>query len=263
MSASTARTARKKAYGVSIWEFRVFGTGGVNPPPKQEAVNLALGKPVTASSQEIDEPSRSPEDKAKMEERNYLAQNATDGSGDTRWSSKYADNEWIYVDLGQSSEIGSVSFKWEAAFGRAYDIQVSDDAQNWTTVYRQLIGSGGTETIPVYAKARYVKMAGFGRGSTNGYSMYEFGVYAYREGDPKTTYDIPDIPAVSSVQVGAGSYEINDVTMLAPKNPKYRTADVKAPIPSNDWWQSILVENLGGGNSLVTLPLKTATLNRG
>ncbi|MCM3697977.1 discoidin domain-containing protein [Paenibacillus macerans] len=253
----------QKAYGVSIWEFSVFGTGGVNPPPKPEAVNLALGKPVTTSSLEIDEPSRSPEDKAKMEERNYLAKNATDGNGDTRWSSIYADNEWIYVDLGQSSEIGSVSFKWEAAFGRAYDIQVSDDAQNWTTVYRQLIGSGGTETIPVYAKARYVKMAGLGRGSTNGYSMYEFGVYAYREGDPKTTYDIPDIPAVSSVQVGAGSYEINDVTMLAPKNPKYRTADVKAPIPSNDWWQSILVENLGGGNSLITLPLKNRYTKQG
>ncbi|CAM4522204.1 coagulation factor 5/8 type domain protein [Paenibacillus macerans] len=253
----------QKAYGVSIWEFSVFGTGGVNPPPKPEAVNLALGKPVTASSLEIDEPSRSPEDKAKMEERNYLAKNATDGNGDTRWSSKYADNEWIYVDLGQSSEIGSVSFKWEAAYGRAYDIQVSDDAQSWTTVYRQLTGSGGTETIPVYAKARYVKMAGLGRGSTNGYSLYEFGVFAYREGDPKSTYDIPDIPAVSSVEVGAGSYEINDVTMLAPKNPKYRTADVEAPIPSNDWWQSILVENLGGGNSLITLPLKNRYTKQG
>ncbi|WP_068785473.1 discoidin domain-containing protein [Paenibacillus phocaensis] len=253
----------QEAYGVSIYEFNVYGTGGVSLPPKPEAVNLALGKAVTASSLEIDEPSKSAEDKAKMEEKNYLASNATDGSNDTRWSSVYKDNEWIYVDLGDVSEIGSVSFNWEAAYGRAYDIQVSEDAEHWTTVYRQINGSGGRESIPVYAKARYVKMVGLGRGSTNGYSLYEFGVYAYREGDPKSTYDIPEIPAASAVQVGAGSYEINDVTMLEPKNPKYRTSNVKAPIPSNDWWQSILISNLGDGNSLVTLPLKNRYTKQG
>lgn len=253
----------QQAYGVSIFEFNVYGTGGVNQPPKPEAANLALDKPVTASSLEIDEPSKSAEDKAKMEEKNYLAANATDGGGDTRWSSVYKDNEWLYVDLGEVSEIGSVSFDWEAAYGRAYDIQVSDDAVNWTTVYRELNGSGGRENIPVYAQARYVKMAGHGRGSTNGYSLYEFGVYAYREGDLKPVYEIPEIPAAASVQVGAGSYEINDITMLEPKNPQYRTANVEAPIPSNDWWQSILIENLGGGNSLVTLPLKNGYTKQG
>lgn len=253
----------QEAYGVSIYEFNVYGSGGASLPPKPAAANLALGKPVTASSLEIDEPSKSAEDRAKMEEKNYLAINATDGSNDTRWSSVYKDTEWIYVDLGESREIGSVSFNWEAAYGRAYDIQVSEDASQWTTVYRQFNGSGGRETIPVYAKARYVKMAGLGRGSTNGYSLYEFGVYAYREGDPKSTYDIPEIPAASAVQVGAGSYEINDVTMLEPKNPKYRTSNVSAPIPSNDWWQSILISNLGDGNSLVTLPLKNRYTKQG
>ncbi|MUG88214.1 coagulation factor 5/8 type domain protein [Paenibacillus timonensis] len=253
----------QEAYGVSIYEFNVYGTGGVSLPPKPAAANLALGKPVTASSLEIDEPSKSAEDKAKMEEKNYLAIHATDGSNDTRWSSVYKDNEWIYVDLGETREIGSVSFNWETAYGRAYDIQVSEDASHWTTVYRELNGSGGRETIPVYANARYVKMAGLGRGSTNGYSLFEFGVYAYREGDPKSTYDIPEIPVASAVQVGAGSYEINDVTMLEPKNPKYRTSNVEAPIPSNDWWQSILITNLGDGNSLVTLPLKNRYTKQG
>ncbi|ANS76332.1 coagulation factor 5/8 type domain protein [Paenibacillus yonginensis] len=246
----------QQAYGVSIFEFNVYGTGGVGGPPKPAAPNLALNKPVKASSLEIDEPSRSDEDKAKMEEKNYLAKNATDGNPDTRWSSIYKDNEWIYVDLGQESEIGSVAFKWEAAFGRAYDIQVSDDAEHWTTIYRQLNGNGGKETIPLYAKARYVKMAGIARGSTNGYSLFEFEVHAYRDGDPKPVYDIPDIPAASAVQVGAGSYEINDITQLEPKNPTYRTSDIDTPIPSNDWWQSILISNLGDGNSLITLPLK-------
>ncbi|KAI7265920.1 hypothetical protein KC345_g8333, partial [Hortaea werneckii] len=126
-----------------------------------------------------------------------------------------------------------------------------------------LDGSGGKETIPLYGKARYVKMSGIGRGSSSGYSLYEFEVRAYREGDLKPVYDIPDIPEASAVQVGAGSYEINDITQLEPKNPKYRTSDIEGPIPSNDWWQSILISNLGDGNSLITLPLKNRYTKQG
>ncbi|MUG68452.1 coagulation factor 5/8 type domain protein [Paenibacillus campinasensis] len=246
----------QQAYGISIWELTVYGTGGANKPPKPEAVNLALNKPVTVSSLEIDEPTRSAEDKARMEERNYAARNATDGDPGTRWSSVYTDTEWIYVDLGEVSEIGSVAFHWEAAYGRAYDIQVSNDAREWTTVYRELNGSGGKDVIPLYTQARYVKMAGIARGSANGYSLFEFEVRAYREGDPQPVYDIPEVKAPSAVPVGAGSYEINDITQLEPKNPKYRTPNIQAPIPSNGWWQSILIANLGDGNGLITLPLK-------
>lgn len=90
----------------------------------------------------------------------------------------------------------------------------------------------------------------------NGYSLFEFEVHAYREGDPKPTYSIADILTASAVQVGAGSYEKNDITQLEPKNPTYRTSNIQTPIPSNDWWQSILISNLGDGNSLITLPLK-------
>ncbi|RPK27968.1 discoidin domain-containing protein [Paenibacillus xylanexedens] len=251
------------AYGISVYEFNVYGTGGANPPPKPAAMNLALGQPVTASSEEIDEPSRSAEDKAKMEKGNYEARNVTDGNPDTRWSSIYKDQEWIVVDLGLSREIGNVSLQWENAFGRAYDIQVSNDAQQWTTLYRELHSNGGRDEIPVYAEARYVKLAGLGRGTTNGYSLYAFDVYEYIEGDAKPVHTIPNIPEPSSVQMGSGSYAVNDITMLQPKNPKNRTSDITAPLPSNDWWQSILVSDLGDGNSLVTLPLKSRYTKQG
>jgi endo-1,3(4)-beta-glucanase len=245
-----------ESYGVSIREFSVYGTGGANVPPKPAAPNLALGKAVTVSSLEINDPGKSEEDKSKMESKNYAAAGAVDSSRDTRWSSVFKDNEWIYVDLGETKEIGGVVLDWETAYGRAYDIQVSSDAQDWTTLYRELSGNGGREEIPVYANTRYVKLAGIGRGSSNGYSLYEFGVHAYRAGDAKPSYSIPDIPAPSAVALGAGSYEINDITQLQPKNPKYRTENVQTPIPSNDWWQSILINNLGNSNGIVTLPFK-------
>ncbi|MGN7720478.1 discoidin domain-containing protein [Chitinophaga sp. 22620] len=101
-----------------------------------------------------------------------------DGSTGSRWSSGYTDNEWVYVDLGASQEISSVVLHWETAYARAYNLQVSGDAQSWTNVYISDTAKGGLETIafkPV--KARYVRMLGRKRATEWGYSLYDFEVY--------------------------------------------------------------------------------------
>lgn len=63
-------------------------------------------------------------------------ENITDGKDDTRWAAVRADNEWIYVDLGRRRSVGGVRLNWEAAFGKEYKIQVSDDALTWREVYK-------------------------------------------------------------------------------------------------------------------------------
>ncbi|MCQ4088299.1 discoidin domain-containing protein [Saccharibacillus sp. JS10] len=250
---STARS--QSAYGISIWEFRVYGTGGVVSDTRPAPINLALNKPVTASSLEIDEHLNRPENE-RPTPNNYLAENATDGKPNTRWASKYLPDGWIYVDLGKVETIGGVRFDWENSYARAYDIQVSDDAKNWKTIYRQLDGSGKKEQIDLYTEARYVKMQGLARGNDFGYSLFEFEVLEYREGDDKPVYDIPDMPQIEKVQVGAGSYEIGDLSQLEPRSPKFVSEELKAPFPSNDWWQSLLIFNLGESNGVITLPFK-------
>jgi hypothetical protein len=126
--------------------------------------NLALGKPVVASS--VD----SPDDQASY---------AVDGDTSSRWSSWYSDPQWIYVDLGATYAIDQVVLNWhEAAYGSGYDIQVSDDAQNWVTVFAESNGDGGIDDIsfaPV--SARYVRLLGLQRGTGWGYSLWEFEVY--------------------------------------------------------------------------------------
>ncbi len=82
--------------------------------------------------------------------------------------SNESDPQWIYVDLGSVHTIGRVILNWEAAYGRAYDIQVSNNATTWTTVYRQLHGGGGIENIPLYTSGRYIRMYGIGRGDLLG-----------------------------------------------------------------------------------------------
>lgn len=109
----------------------------------------------------------------------YPAQNAVTGNGASRWASNWDDNEWLQVDLGSARQVGRVILDWEAAYGKAYNIEVSGDGKTWRTVYSTTTGQGGQEvdTFPV-TQARYVRMRGVQRATGWGYSLYQFQVYA-------------------------------------------------------------------------------------
>ncbi|MBW4082279.1 discoidin domain-containing protein [Paenibacillus sp. S150] len=238
-------------YGYSLYEFQVYGEFTTPQPPPP--VNIAVNKAVLASTWEVPSWSTDPGIVAAVK--------VNDGDYTTRWSSESWDPQWISVDLGSTHTIGTVILNWEAAYGKSYDIQVSSDGTNWNTVYRQLYGRGGVETIKVKADGRYVRMYGFARGTGNGYSLYELEVYDFVTGDPVPAVHIPDKPVPQIVNVGAGSYKTNDITTTTPTYPEYKTANVTGPLPSGGWWQSILIKRLSDG--LVSLPLRTQYTDQG
>ena len=128
------------------------------------ATNLAQGKPATASS---------------SESSGMQPGAAVDGNTSTRWSSAFSDAQWLQVDLGTSQKICQLGLLWEGAYGKAFQIQVSNDATNWTTIYSTTNGTGGTQTLmpTVSASGRYVRMNGTQRATGYGYSLYEFRVF--------------------------------------------------------------------------------------
>ena len=132
--------------------------------PAVDRSNLALDRPVTASSTEPD--GAGPEA-------------AVDGAASTRWSSAWGrDPQWIAVDLGRSVEIDRVKLIWEAAYAKSYQIQVSEDAAHWTDIYDTRAGHGGTEDLTgLHGWGRYVRLYGTARATQWGYSLYEFKVY--------------------------------------------------------------------------------------
>jgi hypothetical protein len=67
--------------------------------------------------------------------------------------------------------------KWEAAYGKGYQIQVSENVTNWTTVYSTTTGDGGVDDINLSGTGRYVRMNGTQRGTGYGYSLFDFEVY--------------------------------------------------------------------------------------
>lgn len=131
-------------------------------PPMQ---NLALGKTAYESSHENE---------------GSLKEYACDGDPSTRWGSAHSDNQWIYIDLGKKADITRTCILWEAAYAASYQIQVSDNATDWTTV-KTVTGLTDSSRLAdvqsVNASGRYIRMFGLSRATTYGFSLYEFQVF--------------------------------------------------------------------------------------
>ena len=130
--------------------------------------NLALNRPVTVSSTEAG---------------GNVASNAVDNSYSTRWSSAYADPQWIYVDLGATYNVNRVKITWEAAYGRNYYVEVSSNASTWTNV-RTITNNSSlvNDHTGLSATGRYIRIYGTARATTFGYSIFALEVYGSPSG---------------------------------------------------------------------------------
>ncbi len=107
-----------------------------------------------------------------------IAQNAFDGDDVKRWASSGKDTEWIAVDLGEETDIDAVFINWENAYAKDFDIEVSNDGENWETVASVKDGKGGLNTVSFPAiKRRYVKIHCLKKGTMWAYSIYKIFVY--------------------------------------------------------------------------------------
>jgi len=137
-------------------------TGETSPARLPVLGNVALNRPAVSFS---------------VENLDLAASNAVDGDLTTRWSSQFGDLQWLHVDLGARKDIKRVILHWETAYGKAYQIQVSDDAVNWTDVYSTTAGDGEVDNLGMSASGRYVRIIGTQRGGEWGYSLWELEVY--------------------------------------------------------------------------------------
>ena len=112
----------------------------------------------------------------------FNSRNVVDEKLNTSWSSNYTNNEWISVDLGEKVTVKLVILQWNANYGKAYEIQVSDDAQNWKTIFSENKGDGGMDFIAnLQDSGRYVRMNGIARSGSAGYDLAEFKIYTTEE----------------------------------------------------------------------------------
>ncbi|MEU8156331.1 discoidin domain-containing protein [Micromonospora sp. NPDC048986] len=156
------RAVRHLLVGLTVALVAALTPTGATTPAQAAPVLLSQGRTATASS---------------TENGGTPAAAAVDGNTGTRWSSAFSDPQWLQVDLGARATITQVNLLWEGAYGRAFQLQTSDNGSTWTTIYSTTTGTGGTQNLTVSGAGRYVRMYGTARGTGYGFSLWEFQVY--------------------------------------------------------------------------------------
>jgi hypothetical protein len=104
-----------------------------------------------------------------------VAANAVDGSLATRWSAS-GDGQWIRFDIGSTKTVKLVKVAFYSGDTRTstFDVQVSSDGTNFTTVH-SYTSSGTTLSLETFdiadTSARYVRLLGHGN-SVNLWNSY-------------------------------------------------------------------------------------------
>ncbi|MFJ2505099.1 polysaccharide lyase family 8 super-sandwich domain-containing protein [Microbacterium sp. NPDC087592] len=143
-----------------------------------------------------------------------------DGDPSTRWRGNNANSAWAQVDLGESKPVSTVRLSWEAAYAKAYRIQLSDDGRNWRDAYvTPSAGSdGGVDVITLNDQsARFVRMQTVTRALDYGPSLWEFEIFSDR-----LVAEAPAVPvANANLALGrpttADSVHQNNATITGPK----------------------------------------------
>lgn len=187
-----------------------------------DPINLGVDRPVTASGQEVAGkwgpalafdgdagPEGSPVPPAQH--------NAHDAS---RWSSPATDNEWIQVDLGNTSTIQAVNIRWGNTYSTQYTLEGSADGSTWTTLATDAPGptakSGWTTWSGPANGVRYMKLStSGGRNQPWGIGIWEIEVMGSLDGPVIEPAFVDVIPKpASTVETDAGTFQLDDSTPI-------------------------------------------------
>lgn len=165
--------------------------------------NLAEGATATSSSNETD---------------SLLPDLVVDGDYTTRWASAYEDPSWLVLDLGSAKKVGGCIFTFEAAYPTDFEIQGSNDNENWDTLL-SVTGNAsggsasGAEVIPVSFKFdktgeyQYYRYYGTARATTYGHSFWEWELYETIAG--KANCELAYNGDTVTLTVGENSYKLS------------------------------------------------------
>nr|WP_037913985.1 discoidin domain-containing protein [Actinacidiphila yeochonensis] len=136
----------------------------VAPPPVAHLISF--GAAVTASSTRTTDGDVGPE-------------KTVDSDSTTRWTSDYADNQWLQLDLGAVRSVTEIKLDWETATARDFAVDVSADGHTWTTVATVTGNSaaGWMDFPGLSATGRYVRLDLTTRATSYGFSLWDVEVY--------------------------------------------------------------------------------------
>ncbi|MHA6485186.1 carbohydrate binding domain-containing protein [Paenibacillus sp. strain BS8-2] len=176
------------------------------------------------------------------------ASRAFDGNAGTRWESVAGvDPQWLAIDLGGVYTLDAVLLEWEGAYAKSYKLQISDEAApgegDWTDVFSESNGNGGLDEITLHGEeARHVRMYGTTRGTTWGYSLWEFAIYGTLVGGGGTEPGDGDGDGDGGTEPTSTNLALGRTVVASSVNPVFPAANVT---DGNDGtrWESDWAQN--------------------
>ncbi len=172
------------------------------------------------------------------------AANAFDGNQSTSWSSKSSggDGAFITVNLGAKYDICKVVIYWGANYGKAYNIEGSNDGTTFTTLY-SFTGNTSTTNVVTLANVsyQYIRMQGVTRNSSSsGYVINELEVY----GQLTNTCSTPANLSVSNITQNTATLGWQAVSGAVSYTIQYKTSLVSSWITRSTTSTSIDISAL-------------------
>ena len=165
--------------------------------PGLGAVDLACGKPTTASS---GEGSANP------------PSNATDCKSGAGWLSAGQTPQTIQVDLGGSTSVDHVTIVWGADYATRFKVRTATDGSNWHTVSTVTDGTGGTQTValPAGTQTRWVQLYLEQADSGKDFEINQFEIFAFPGGSsasaaPSATATATGTPGTAPLPGNSGA----------------------------------------------------------
>ena len=210
------------------------------------SASIAQGKPVTASSESKSD--------------GNLKEKAVDGDPSTRWGAEYrggADisTPWITIDCEDTYDFVRLQVLWETAVPGAYEVQISDDGETFTTIatVNNVLKTG--QNIDLSGRGRYLKIQALSCATEYAISAYEI----YLWGDKVEPEPAPTPENVSLNKTVTASSE-----SIYFGNPKEYAVDGDASTrwgsqyrsPTNDYVNPWLAVDFGGFYEISSVNIK-------
>ncbi|MBE6727383.1 MAG: hypothetical protein E7562_01905 [Ruminococcaceae bacterium] len=150
---------------------------------------------------------------AKNDKENKILASLKNEDSEYEWvASGAANSAYLMLELENDYTIDSMTLKWGSGYAKEYVVDVSDNGEDWYTVYEAVGSTGGIENISFEAAdAKYVRIGNLKRGGNVAPALYNVSVYEQAdEGfsfSLKGTHFYYELSKIASVITG-GSVEL-------------------------------------------------------
>lgn len=118
----------------------------------------------------------------------YPAEQGFDGDTNTRWSSEFADSQWIVAGFDREVEVETIAIRWETARARDFAVDVMGADGAWREVVVRVERPehvlGDELGLPAPTRTRAIRIRCGTRATQWGHSIWEVTVIGRAEGDP-------------------------------------------------------------------------------